>query len=303
MQSDSKSKQNKIESWIADNYCLEKELTLEEKYNLIYKTEVAERQQEFEHDDKENTVGKVQIPKKEQTIEGTNMEKEDDKCVPLDIVPKFQQTEVWTPFTKVTDPLLRPQLFRHHSVKLMECFGEEGYKVIEDFSCPPSPYDEQLVQIHTKSGKWIRQSGLRPRFHRLQVDSGNKYSLCRLCPHKKWIPVQWFEQHIALAHGIMSFEDIYGSTRIIALPDPRALFCFHQTKDFKRYYGQCPNCRKWIRLGFPEVVRTFPKIVNKSRAPINYKQQMKEGLYTNYFTHWMRCLTEKEMCAFLKQQC
>lgn len=306
MQSLSKTKRNNVESWIAQNYCLEEKLTSEEKYNVIYKQELkVDKNLNFEHDDKENTIENgPKITKSQPSKESLNAPKvEEEQSIPITLVLECKQTEIWIPFSKVTDPLLRPQVFRHHQIKLEESENNQEYNITEDFCCPPSPHEEEIKEIHRKSGKWIRQSSLKPRFQRCRRDTESEFALCRLCPNKKWIPILWFEQHMALAHGILAFKDYTESVTTVALPEPKGLFCIHQTKNFKRYYCQCPNCREWIRLGFPELVRTFPKSAHKPRLTIGYKQRINSGLYTNYFIHWMRCLSQKDMHAFLAQQC
>lgn len=91
--------------------------------------------------------------------------------------------------------------------------------------------------------------------------------------------------------------------QVSLVPIPRKSFSKVLSNGFRRTHVLCPHCSKWIRLGwceYDEIIKqdfedfdSFRNLNNENYARISYVQKRDrssiEGLYENYFMHYIEC--------------
>lgn len=269
------AKDHAIDCWIYSNLDAWASIPRSQLYNTIYKNEPINTDI-----DKENSYSI-----KESQSTGNNSK---EICVLQKLTPETD-VQLWSPFSKVTNKILKPQVFHHHVIA--EAANE--YNLYEDLTCPGV---DLSVPLTIRKGEANRDASLKPKYYRINGDGNIQQCLCRMCSHEKWIRYTDFYQHMALAHGVVLFEDSQNHRRIMAIPNPLALFCIHSTKKMKRYYCKCPLCKDWVRLGFLGSLRTLGRFTRAGQ------EQTQLGLYTNYYLHYMQCASQADILELLRKE-
>lgn len=229
--------------------------------------------------------------------------------------------------------LVMPRSFQHHRIQrwLKKHLVDQGYELSKNFQCPPSrcvhdrgPHSGDLHYINWISYRYTRHSGR------------GKEVMCRFCHGRNWVNTSVFFKHLFLAHGIMTqirpgslsgftvetfkltewftvnvqtvrsvefTRNLMPFLEVYLVPVPRKSFSKVLSNGFRRTHVLCPNCSKWIRLGwceYDEIIKqdcedfdSFRNLNNENYARISYIQKRDrnsiEGLYENFFIHYIEC--------------
>lgn len=292
-----------IETWLNDVHKASCSMDLGQIDDIVYRLkavtlEDSESDKVFE--EKENSVvsekGKKQwqVPKQEiAKTEDADITSVDEETAAeyYKTVKDFGKVEFWKMNAKSNqiESRLDPQKFHHHV--LQPAFlqdNKEKYQFKVNMSCPDSATDSELENYNLMRKKSVKENAMTHRFSRhSKSDHAHVEYLCRMCPFKRWIPMERFQEHMCLAHGILNVNG-FG---YVGLPPPEAVYRQSPGK-LKCYYSKCPKCLRWIRLGkVAGVGRVSRKLrlhdkINNDHAVV--------GLYTNYFQHFMACSQEEE---------
>lgn len=127
--------------------------------------------------------------------------------------------------------------------------------------------------------------------------------------HKKLITREKIENYFTFyvecirSHDLKFCRDIFQLLQFEALPVPLRYYSDLMKSGFRRTHVMCPYCKRYIRIGWcehDEIIRrqfedfeSFNISTFKEYARLSYVQTRKrdevEGLYENYFVHYIEC--------------
>lgn len=291
-----------IENWLDDVQKAKCSMSLDQIEDIVYRLQTATLKtsqggEDFE--EKENSV--FTETGKQKKIEVIDQDiKFIDECEagPKETSAKYYKTvkdlgkeEFWKLNAKSNQikSRLEPQKFQHHMLQegyLSE--NKEKYQFKINTKCPASATDSEMENYNLMRKRSIKENALTYRFSRQSRTDPDKIEyLCRMCPFKRWVPVEKFREHMCLAHGILHVKGV----GYVGLPPPDAVYRQSPGK-LKCYYCKCPKCLRWIRLG---KITGVGKVSRKLRLQDNINNdQAVAGLYTNYFHHFILCSRTEE---------
>lgn len=275
--------ENDVDQWVQACVTLQSNMCLKEVDRLVREEESV--QLDASDDEKENIVVENVNKKTVVGIVGTGDNEEGQFSIRTEKTVAFTEKPdrvgYWKWDSTEIENRLQLQKFQHHSLTLGKTAKEYTYAI--NSICPPSPTDSQMHGNALMLNQDLRLNAVQFRYRR--VGNGCKEVMCRLCITQRWISQSMFDEHMAIAHGLLNTET-YG---LIALPPPAALYK-QQLDSLKFYYAKCSKCITWIRLGKVAGVNSIdPQLETKEFAASVMRSSLKEGLYTNYFVHFIEC--------------
>lgn len=203
-----------------------------------------------------------------------------------DTIPDYGKVEYWDfqCHDLIIDKRLEPQNFHHHDFKPSYFKNNsKDFSFYFNLGCPNSSSDDDLKDHGIIRNDDIKENALQYRFSRIRKDGSKSMEcICRMCSSKRWIPVNLFKEHMAIAHGIVSIENVGN----IALPYPSALYRQSPGR-LKCYYCKCPKCLNWIRLGLMSGVKNISETIRIEEKKFDNREIV--GIYSNYYQHFMKC--------------
>lgn len=195
---------------------------------------------------------------------------EDTMCISPDLLTETDgKITYYKRITLLPDKTWLPRHSQHHRLKMKILQSKDTkYQYYKNPQCPKSRNGDD-IEINSDI------CGLNLIFHRYsrKLKSSNRIEImCRLCRGINWVPKRKFNFHMAMSHGILIPYDQTVKSNPIVLPNPKSLFV-SKSRKLSDHFVKCPKCESWIKLGF----RTdMQKVINKN------------GLYHNYFVHYLK---------------
>lgn len=192
---------------------------------------------------------------------------EDSLCIAPNILDKNDgEIPYYESIDLIKDKTWLPRNPQHHRLKMRLLQSKDSsFQYFKNPNCPKSNYGD-LTKEHSSLFSHYR-------YYRKLKSSGKIEVMCRLCRGRNWVPKEKFNLHMAFSHGILlPNQQKNPKLKPILLPKPTSLF-ISKSRQFTDFSVKCPKCETWIKLGM---------------ATRNNKSSAKNGLYFNYFSHYLK---------------